>query len=678
MHQPKPALNPETQPRRSRVAESIGIAFILLNLLPLHRLLARPETGLAGASTVELTDVNRDFSLAGFLFVLIGALLLGRVWPRLSPMLVRASFALRRVPERGFALGCAAFAFTAALAFNQFGLHGQPNLIDTVSQLLHARFLASGQLAAASASVSPFWHIQQTAVTPNGWLSQYPPGQVALLALGWLVGAPQLIGALMLGLVGYFSARLAIVLLPNDPLAARLGALMVASSPFLIAHAGAYMSHTTAAAFSLIAIYCAARAEYRGSALIAGGAALGLLFLTRPFTALTVGAVLAGFIGLDRRPGAAGAALRLVAGALPFALVQALYNRHFFGSPLRFGYEAALGPRAGLGWGTDPWGNAYGAIEALAYTGAEVSALSLNLLETLLPVVMVVGVYLLIAPRPSRGEWLLLAWACAPLVTHLFYWHHGLFMGPRMVNEYAPAWCLLFARALCTLYRVAPVRALAGYPVRSLVGAAALIGLGASLFLAPLRLSTFALRPARSLAAVAPVNQGIIFVHGGWEERIGMRLAAAGMRLDSVEAALRQNETCAVHQFALASAAQRAQLPGLDFEPRATDLPRRVLAGPGSPMRASTALTQSCTREAYADRFGVLDLGPLLLHAALPAHPLSRGARVIVRDLGPELNAELLANAGPHTAWLLTADARNDRVLLEPYAAGMARIWGRP
>ena len=46
-------------------------------------------------------------------------------------------------------------------------------------------------------------------------------------------------------------------------------------------------------------------------------------------------------------------------GAAPFVAALALYNAHFFGSPLRWGYEAALGPAAGPGFGVDPWGNAY-------------------------------------------------------------------------------------------------------------------------------------------------------------------------------------------------------------------------------------------------------------------------------------------------------------------------------
>ena len=654
-------------------ARAVGALLLVLSILPLHSWLRAPDTGLAGAATADLVDVTRDFSIAGLMLLAAAALLLGRIWDRLAPALRGIAQRIIALNARTFAIGCAAIAALATIVFHYVVLNGQPNLIDTTAQLLHARFLAEGQLAAAPAAVSPFWHIQQTAVTPSGWLSQYPPAQVALLAIGTAIGTPALSGFIAAAAIAFLTARLGERLV--DPLSARIGALLVAVSPFVIAHAGAFMSHATAAALILLAAHTAVRAEFRGSWLFITGAALGVLLLTRPLTAVTAGLVIVAFV-IAQRTNAVASLLRLATGALPFALLLAWYNQHFFGSATSFGYDWTLGEQAGLGFGRDPWGNTYGPMQAIAYTSAELSALNLNLLESLLPAVMLIGLYLVFAPEVSRGEWLLIALATAPLFTHLFYWHHGLFMGPRMLNDYAPIWCLLFARSLIALYRMASDRAVLGYRARALYGSAALAGLAAMMILAPQRLASYAQPPARALTEIERLDHAVVFVHGSWEERIGMRLAASGMSLDSVETALRQNETCAVHHFMLQRAEGRPDSQ-LDLTPRATDLPRRVAVAPGSMMRAEQPISSAdCVREVNADRFGVLDIGPLLLHGVLPGS--MRRGRIVARDLGPELNAELIAKAGDRPVWLLSADAQNDRVLLEPYASGMQRLWAAP
>ena len=653
------------------MARVVGALLLALFVLPLHTLLARPLTGLAGAATIEQATTFRDISVTFLLVALAAALLLGGAWDYARPRLARLALnllALRRLP---FAIGCGVFAFAAAWAFNVFGLHGQPNLIDTTSQLMHARFLADGSLAAPADVASPFWHLHQTVITPNGWLSQYPPGHVALLGLATALGVTALLGPLLLGSTVAFTALLAEDALPHDRLAARLGALLAAASPFLISHAAAYMSHTTAALFAVISLYTAARSDFRGNYLLVCGAALGALLLTRPLTAVTVGAVVMGFVFARQKAAAPLQLLRLVAGALPFAVGLAAYNNHFFGHPFRFGYDVALGPNAGLGFGVDPWGNSYGLREAIGYTSAELSVLNVQLIESLLPTVLLTGTFMLITPRPAWGEWLLIAWACAPLLTHLLYWHHGLFMGPRMLNEYAPAWCLLFARSLTRIYHALPERPIGRYTPRALFGGAAVAGLAAMLLLVPMRLAAYA-QPASAIRAeIRKLDNALVFVHGSWEERLGMQLAAAGMRLDSVEAVLRQNETCAVHAFNSARLLGQP-LPALDFAPRATNLPPRVTAGPGSLIRAQNPLTPGCMREALADRFGALDVGTALLSGAKPGD--ADAAVLVARDLGPELNASLAAQQRNRQIYLLMPD-RHGRVVALPYDQGVALLW---
>ena len=144
---------------------------------------------------------------------------------------------------------------------------------------------------------------------------------------------------------------------------------------------------------------------------------------------------------------------RSAVGIAPVLVALALYNRYFFGSALRFGYVASTGPLVSPGFHQDPTGQFYGPIQALGYTSADLVTLSLYLLETPIPAVVLVGLFFLLSPRLTRGELIIALWALLPVIANVFYWHHGNFMGPRMLNEAAPAWVLLTAVAAVGLVR---------------------------------------------------------------------------------------------------------------------------------------------------------------------------------------------------------------------------------
>src|SRR5690606_32476019 len=322
-----------------------------------------------------------------------------------------------------------------------------------------------------------------------------------------------------------------------------------------------------------------------------------------------------GWRGVARR--VAGA----LAGGAPFLAAIALYNDHFFGSPFRFGYDAALGPAMRLGFHRDPWGNLYGPVEALAYTSSDLVALSLNLLEAPIPIVALAGVYLLCVRRLSAGERTIAIWALLPVVANFFYWHHGLWMGPRMLNEAAPAWALLTAAAAVGLVQRVPAERtiVAGrYSLR--VGltvwllAAWTVGLT---YLAPERLASYGRGGYASVRIEPPQTPepSLVFVHGAWSARVAMLLAGRGMRLDSVETAMRQNSICAVHHFAQVYPGQGGAGAGkavLDFVPRSGYPPgfSRVEIAPGvlGLARKDEAFSPSCAREIGADRNGVVDV----------------------------------------------------------------------
>ena len=681
----------------SYARQGIGVLLIALVLIPFYRLLEGRETGLAGRATIGLMEVYVPLLWTGFAATLIAGLLVGYLFAtdtldrRLAP-LGRWLTAPRAVVFGGVAAVASA---TLTAAFSLFVLDGKANLIDAMSQLVHARYLAAGELAGPVSPFAPFWHIQNTILTPRGWVSHYPPGHVALLALGFRLGTVWLIGPLLQGMTVLFTCLAADRLLPENRLAARLGTVFVALSPFMIGLAGAYMNHVTAAAFGALALYAAVRAR-DGSAWwsVLAGAGAGMVFATRPLTGIVTAIVAAG-VWLLSRAGMRdiswrGVALRFagaLGGAAPLVAAQALYNHHFFGSPLRFGYDVALGPAMRPGFHRDPWGNVYGLIEALGYTSADLVALSLNLLETPVPVVALVGVYLLCAPRLTQGERIVAAWALLPVVANFFYWHHGLFMGPRMLNEAGPAWALLAAITAVGLVRLTPAEHRMiprRYSPRAALAALFLVAWAIGLtYLAPERLLSYG-REWQASTRIEPPRTpqpSLVFVHGAWAGRVAMRLAGNGMRLDSLETALRRNSTCALHQFAGAygeSSKREGAGAAIDFIPGSGHppgyAPMEITPGNLILVRRGEVMAPACEREIHADRNGVVDIAPMLWQRDLPGLPPT-GA-MIVRDLGPEANAALIAQFPERTPYVFHTPTADADPVLVPYDEGMAAIWG--
>ncbi|MCR4339925.1 MAG: hypothetical protein NUW01_08575, partial [Gemmatimonadaceae bacterium] len=422
-----------------------GAVLAALVALPVFRLLYGREIGVIGNDILLFTEQDHSLMLIGAPIALAVGVILARALgrERIEGGLARAGRALTSVPLHWFALAAAALAAVYAAAFSLWVLDGKPNLIDAMVQLLQARFVAAGSMAGPVDRWSEFWHIQNSLQTPNGWVSQYPPGHVMLLAAGFRFGAVWAVGPILCGVAVYFTALAAERLLPEDRAVARAGALLAAASPFFIAHAGAYMNHVSTAAFATTAIYFGLRARDDGGFIwpaLAGGATAAA-FTIRPLTAVVTAAVVAViFAGSSPfRDFPTRAWLRSVSaaivGALPFFAALGAYNARFFGSPLRFGYTAAQGPAMGLGFHRDPWGNMYGVVEAIGFTSSDLTALSLHLLGTPIPVVVVAGLFLLAAPRLKPGERLIALWALLPVAANALYWHHGMFMGPRMLNE---------------------------------------------------------------------------------------------------------------------------------------------------------------------------------------------------------------------------------------------------
>jgi hypothetical protein len=375
-------------------------------------------------------------------------------------------------------------------------------------------------------------------------------------------------------------------------------------------------------------------------------------------------------------------------GGLPLVAAQLWYNRAAFGGITAFGYHAVWGPAHGLGFHRDPWGNAYGPVEALLYTSADLTALNLNLLETLLPHVVLAGMFLLLARRLSQGERIVALWALLPVLANAFYWHHGQFMGPRMLAEFAPAWTVLAIVAIAGLLDLTPARLARGrLSPRAAATAMAGVGAIAMLVMAPQRLHSYGgdwLPGFRAPVPIAP-DSSIVFVHGAWETRIMSRLASGGVPLDRVEGAMRQNPTCQVQRHMDAMNADRGEfgaarpgLAALDLRPTAREFLPLVLMARDAQIRldTTTALHPDCLPHLRADRFGAVDASFILWLGDLPG--IEKGRAMFARDLGPEMNRRLLGRYPGRSAWMYGYFSGQDSLQLLPYAQGAALLWNAP
>lgn len=656
---------------------TLGVALVGASLAPFHRLLDPARTGLAGTATRAAAEAAWSAGLAGSLFVVGAALALGRIAP-----LDGAASWLERItsawtpPAWIIATGAGAVTFTAAAAVAWFGYGGAPTSVDEMAQLLHARALLAGTLGVDGPSAAASWMIQNGIVTPHGWASVYPPGHTVALATGLALGAVWLVGPLTTAAAVTFTVLAAAHAGRASPRLLAAAGLAMAASPFLLLLGGTHLSHSSAAALVAAGVWAALRARSGGPAWAVGtGVLLAAAVATRPWTGVTLGtAVVAmawgGHASWRWRRLRIGAA---AAGALPFLVLLMAWNQRVFGAPLRFGYTAAFGPAHGLGFHTDPWGNEYGAVEAIAYTGSDLLLLGSHLLETPLPALTLIGLSLVLVREWPSGTPLGLsaAVAGAGVVAAAAYWHHGIHFGPRLLFETGPWWIVLWTAAAAAL--------VAGRGVRpSLRGAGrwtVVLSLLGAAVLAPNRVASTAPRVGAAVAVDLPAVDGIVFVHGSWASRISGRLVAAGMRRDSVETALRRNPTCAVHRYALWRQDPVGAAPPLDLAPR-PGIPPSLSSTPISPgnrilLGDGEALDGECLREARSDGRGTLELEPLLWRAP----PLAAASPWWLRDMGPAHNARVLANrSGP--AWVALDPGDGKGIRLLPYRAGMEMLWG--
>jgi 4-amino-4-deoxy-L-arabinose transferase-like glycosyltransferase len=359
-----------------------------------------------------------------------------------------------------------------------------PHVEDDVAFLFQARTIASGHLLASPPSLPVFFQIPFVIIRDGHWFGKYPPGYPMVLAIGVLFGHPWLlnpvVGAIDVGLVFIAGRRF------FDEDTGLLAAALLVASPFFLLQSGSFMSHTVTLFWSMTFLLLfeatrRTRSIWRGAL---AGFAIGMLFISRPLTAVGIGIPFVVWVLIDvaRDWRRLREYVPIAAVFVLFALSMLEYNRVTTGNAFRFAYELwwpydkiGFGPNVGRGGHTLADG-----LQIVHYNVNQLGHYLFGWPGRLSLVPMFVGVVLAIcgliwrggnrlyrsrSALPTQGAlgpqlvpevWdLLLAGMVVSLIgVHIAYWTPGLMYGPRYYFEAIGAMVLLSSRGILGVARL--------------------------------------------------------------------------------------------------------------------------------------------------------------------------------------------------------------------------------
>lgn len=344
-----------------------------------------------------------------------------------------------------FALELALSAIVSTSVFERI-----PHVQDSIAQLFHAKILARGQLTAPGPALPQFFAQENVILKAGLWYSQYPPGHIALLALGVLAGAPWLVNPLLGGLTVlalYFVGREL-----WDDRTGRLCAVLGLLSPFVLFMSSEFMNHASALLGTALFIFSFARWLRLSSVPwgLATGLTLGFVATIRPFSAAGVALPFATFAvwHLARRPRELLApVLAMAVGVCVMVGLLLAFNTATNGSPSVFGYHVLYGPGHDPGFGHSGKGEPHTPLLGLLNTFDNLVGLNQYLFEWPFPSLGFVAVLFALRER-NRWDALLLASGLSLVVFHFFYWYQDMCFGPRFLYEANVTWIALSARGI--------------------------------------------------------------------------------------------------------------------------------------------------------------------------------------------------------------------------------------
>ena len=239
---------------------------------------------------------------------------------------------------RGLALCVAVLAAAASAWLGQRVFGGVPHVADGISYAFQGRIFAAGRPWLTPPAVPEAFYAQNVLLNETRWCGIYPPGFPALLAVGFLLGAPFLVNPILLGLAVFGVYRLGSVL--YDGATGLYAAALLAVSPFALLMGGDFMVHVASlCVFTWCLVFLARSAAEDGALpLLFAGLFGGSGVVIRPQAAVLFLAPAAiALLAVRRRTIGRTAGFLAFGAALPLALLFA-YNTSLSGNPLRMAY----------------------------------------------------------------------------------------------------------------------------------------------------------------------------------------------------------------------------------------------------------------------------------------------------------------------------------------------------
>jgi len=284
------------------------------------------------------------------------------------------------------------------------------------------------------------------AVSGGKWFSQYPPGYALIMVPGVLIGHPELINPLLTGIT-----LIIFGLILKEFNLSRWWVVLFIISPFIIFMSGSFMSHPATMFWGAAGIYAFIKSKRdRLSWLIIWGLCAGLMFSTRPLTALFFNLPLA--IMLNRKRIGMGILLGGIAailGSLPFFLI----NKATTGSFFTAGYQAAWDGASGLFFGRPQWGPVHTPQLGFLHLFNMIRGLNTMLFEIPLPALMGVGFWIIYKVKKDWREWAVFSAGILSFAGYYFYFYNDMVYGPRFAYTATFPLLIITASGLRSFYR---------------------------------------------------------------------------------------------------------------------------------------------------------------------------------------------------------------------------------
>ena len=459
-------------------------------------------------------------SWQGAIVIVLAALLIAQIGKHISTRNIAGG--LESIINLDFIFVPATFIFIFAVSLyvSTHILERIPHVQDSVTYLFQAQTLARAELTAPAPPLSetkttPHFDQEFLLVRDGRWFGKYPPGYPAILALGVLLNAHWLVNPLLATLSAalilalsrqiyrplkkYFATRIfdrghaawAADQVTKGPTGEstwhNLIIILLGVSPFFLVMSGSLMAHATELLLTSVFMLAWVRAVSGGRSwwAVSAGAALGMLFLTRQYTALTIGLAFGAGWAVIQLGQSTRFARRLtvqvlltrgmvvLAATLPFVICLFAYQAAVTGHPFtdprllfwpydRVGFgpgfgesqnvfsfvETSAGPAQQ--WQMDPTQPPRGNSPSLGLynLGRNLVALESTLFAWP-PLFTLAFVWLaFLLRRPSAADWGLLLVAIAVAGGYVAYWQAGIAYGPRYFYAALPALVILSARGV--------------------------------------------------------------------------------------------------------------------------------------------------------------------------------------------------------------------------------------